>query len=144
LKHLLAAAFSAQFVAMMLHRAFMAESPVESIRRFGLFELDVKNAELRKAGLRVKLHEQPFRILVLLVDRTGELVTRDELRTVLWPDQTFVDFDHSLNSAVNKLRETLGDSASKPRFIETIPRRGYRFMAPVEKISPETIEIPAP
>lgn len=99
--------------------------------RFGTFEADTATGELRKSGLRLRLQDQPFQVLVLLLERPGELLTRDEVRQELWPDGTFVDFDHSLNSIMNKLREVLGDSASNPRFIETLARRGYRFLAPV-------------
>lgn len=99
--------------------------------RFGVFELDVRAGELRKQGIKVKLQEQPFQILVLLLAHPGEVVTRDELRKKLWPADTFVDFDHGLNRAVNKLREALGDHSDSPRFIETLPRRGYRFVAPI-------------
>ncbi len=105
------------------------------IYRFGIFEVDVKASELRKNGLRLKLPEQPFQILAVLLERPGEIITRDELRTRLWPGDTFVDFDHGLNNAVMRLRETLGDSSENPRFVETIPRRGYRFIAPVEETS---------
>jgi DNA-binding winged helix-turn-helix (wHTH) protein/TolB-like protein len=100
------------------------------IVRFGNFEADLGVGELRKAGVRIKLHDQPFRVLVMLLDRPGELVTRDEIRKTLWQDNTFVDFDHGLNNAVARLREALGDSADTPRFIETLPRKGYRFIAP--------------
>ena len=100
--------------------------------RFGVFELDLAAGELRKNGAKVRLQEQPFQVLALLLERTGDVVTREELRQKLWPADTFVDFDHSLNTAVNKLRETLGDSASSPRYIETLARRGYRFIAPVQ------------
>jgi cholera toxin transcriptional activator len=99
--------------------------------RFGVFEADTASGELRKAGVRLRLQDQPFRVLVLLLERGGEVLTRDELQQRLWPDGTFVDFDHSLNSVINKLREVLGDSANNPRFIETLARRGYRFLAPV-------------
>ena len=98
--------------------------------RFGIFEVDAQNSELRRNGTRVKLREQSFRILVLLLERTGDIVTREELRQRLWPSDTWVDFDHSLNTAVMKLRDVLGDSADKPLYIETIPKRGYRFVAP--------------
>ena len=103
------------------------------IVRFGVFELDLAAAELRKSGARLRLQEQPFQVLALLLERSGDVVSRDELREKLWPADTFVDFDHSLNTAVNKLRETLGDSASSPRYIETLAKRGYRFIAPVQK-----------
>ena len=99
--------------------------------RFGLFELDLQGRELRKSGIRIKLQEQPFQILVALLERPGELVTREDLQKRLWPDDTFVDFDLSLNSAVKKLRQSLGDDSDNPRFIETLYRRGYRFIGPV-------------
>ena len=101
--------------------------------RFGIFEVDVRNAELRRSGVPIKLREQSFRILVFLLEHAGELVTREELRQVLWPADTFVDFDHSLNTAVMKLRNVLGDLAEAPIYIETIPKRGYRFIAPVSR-----------
>ena len=98
---------------------------------FGVFEVDLKACELRKHGLRIKLPEQPFQVLVVLLEKPGEIVTREELRNRLWPGDTFVDFDHGLNNAVMRLREVLGDASENPRFVETIPRRGYRFIAPV-------------
>jgi DNA-binding winged helix-turn-helix (wHTH) protein/tetratricopeptide (TPR) repeat protein len=101
-------------------------------RGFGVFEVDERSAELRKRGVRVKLQEQPFQILCVLLDNSGEVVTRDELRQKLWPEHTFVDFDRSLNKAITKLRSALSDSADNPRYIETIPRHGYRFLAPVQ------------
>ena len=107
-------------------------SAPSDVVRFGLFELDRRAGELRKAGVRISLQPQPFRVLSMLVERPGELVTREELRLQLWPDDTFVDFQHGLNAAVNRLRETLGDSAETPRFIETLPRRGYRFIGSVD------------
>jgi TolB-like protein/DNA-binding winged helix-turn-helix (wHTH) protein len=103
------------------------------IIRFGVFEVDLNAAELRKGGLRVKLPEQPFQILTVLLERPGELVTREELRNRLWQSDTFVDFDHGVNNAVMRLREVLGDSSDSPRFIETVPRRGYRFIAHVDE-----------
>jgi serine/threonine-protein kinase len=99
--------------------------------RFGLFEADLHTGELRKQGVRIKLRDQPFQILLLLLARSGEVVSRDELQKQLWPGDTFVDFDRGLNKAVNHLREALGDSAESSRFIETLPKRGYRFIAPV-------------
>ena len=102
-----------------------------AILRFGVFDVDLRSGELRKAGLRVPLQEQPFRILARLLDTPGELVTRDELRQLLWADDTFVDFEHGLNVAIKRLRDALGDAPDGPRFIETLPRRGYRFIAPV-------------
>jgi eukaryotic-like serine/threonine-protein kinase len=100
-------------------------------RRFGVFELDPRAAELRKRGVRIKLQDQPFQILSLLLDSPGEIVTREELRQKLWPAHTFVDFDRSLNKAMAKLRSALGDSAESPRYVETVPRHGYRFLPPV-------------
>jgi DNA-binding winged helix-turn-helix (wHTH) protein len=108
------------------------------IARFGVFELDYSARELRKNGAKLRLQEQPFQVLVLLLERGGDLVTREEMRQKLWPADTFVDFDHSLNTAVNKLREPLRDSASSPRYIETLARRGYRFIAPVETAAVQT------
>ena len=102
--------------------------------RFGVFEADASTGELRRQGTRVKLNAQPFQVLCLLLDRPGELLTREEISSDLWPDGTFVDYDHGVNSAVNRIREVLGDTASSPRFIETLARRGYRFIAPVERI----------
>ena len=100
--------------------------------RFGVFEVDLHSGELRKQGLRLKLRDQPFQILLLLLAHPGEVVSRDELQKHLWPGDTFVDFDRGLNKAVNHLRDVLGDSAESPRFIETLPKRGYRFIAPVD------------
>jgi DNA-binding winged helix-turn-helix (wHTH) protein len=102
--------------------------------RFGVFEADAATGELRRQGLRVKLNTQPFQVLLMLLDRPGELVTREQISRELWPDGTFVDFDHGVNSAVNRIRDALGDTAASPRFIETLARRGYRFLAPVERI----------
>ena len=112
----------------------MAEVPAPARRplRFSSFELDLQSGELRKAGVLVSLQEQSLKVLVELLDRPGDLVTREHLRQRLWPSGTFVDFEHGLNAVVNRLRETLGDSADAPRFIQTVPRRGYRFIAPVE------------
>jgi len=102
------------------------------IARFGVFELDFSTGELRKSGVKLRLQGQPIQVLTLLLERAGEVVTREELRQKLWASDTFVDFDHSLNTAINKVREALGDSASSPRFVETLARRGYRFIAPVQ------------
>jgi DNA-binding winged helix-turn-helix (wHTH) protein len=98
-----------------------------------LYEIDLVSGELRKEGTRVRLQEQPFQVLAMLLERPGEMVTREEMRTRLWPGDTFVDFDHGLNTAVNKLREALGDAAANPRFVQTVARRGYRFIAPVQQ-----------
>ena len=100
--------------------------------RFSVFEADLRAGELRKNGVKVKLQDQPFQILTILLENPGELVSREDLRQRLWPSDTFVDFDHSLNSAVKKLRQALTDDADAPRFVETVPRRGYRFIAPVQ------------
>src|SRR6516164_1833060 len=106
--------------------------------RFGVFETYLETGDLRKHGLRLKLSEQPFQILAMLLARPGEIVSREELRERLWPSDTFVDFDQGLNNAVMRLREVLGDSSEHPRFIETLPRRGYRFIAPVERPNDNT------
>jgi DNA-binding winged helix-turn-helix (wHTH) protein len=100
---------------------------------FGSFEADVHTQELWKEGAKVKLVGQPFTVLEMLLARPGDLITRDELRARVWPGETFVDFDHGLNAAVNRLREALGDSATDPKYVETLPRRGYRFLARVER-----------
>ena len=111
----------------------MAETtPTVRVVRFGVFEVDLRAGEVRKNGLKVRLQEQPFAVLAMLLERPGDVVTREELQKRLWSGDTFVDFDHSLSASVNKLREALGDSADNPRFVETLPRRGYRFIAPVE------------
>src|SRR3989442_14389445 len=101
------------------------------VLQFGAFEVDLRAGELRKSGARIKLQEQPFQILSMLLERPGDVLTREELRQKLWPADTFVDFDNGLNTAIKKLRDTLGDSADSPRFIETLPKRGYRFIYPV-------------
>ena len=107
-----------------------------TVKRFGIFELDLRARELRKGGIRVRLQDQPFEILSMMLDRPGEVVTREELRERLWPAGTFVDFEHSLNAAVKRLRAALGDDADNPRFVETLHRRGYRFIAPVDSDAP--------
>jgi DNA-binding winged helix-turn-helix (wHTH) protein len=116
------------------------------ILRFGVFEANLEAGELRKNGLRVRLQEQPFQLLALLIERPEELVSREELRNKLWAADTFVDFDHSLNTAIKKIREALGDSAVNPRYVETVARRGYRFLAPVqtpvESVSESAITAP--
>lgn len=111
---------------------FPLTSPKPAIARFGVFEADLEARELRKYGRRMRLQDQPFAVLSMLLERSGNVVTREELRARLWPADTFVDFDHSLNTAVNKIREVLGDSASSPRFVETVARRGYRFLGQVQ------------
>src|ERR1700745_2513805 len=114
--------------------------------RFGVFEFDAPCGELRRAGVPIKLRDQSSRILVYLLEHAGQMVTREELRQYLWPSDTFVDFDHSLNTAVLKLREARGDSADKPLYIETIPKRGYRFVAPasVRRSAPSALAGPGP
>ena len=110
---------------------------------FGVFEADEAQEELRKRGIRIKLHAQPFQVLVLLLERPAEVVTREEMRQRLWGSDTFVDFDHGLNSAVNKIRDALGDSAAQPRYVETVSGKGYRFIAPVTIRTPPVEEKPA-
>jgi len=112
--------------------------------RFGAFEADGATGELRRQGLRIKLNAQPFQVLLLLLDRPGQLLTREEISRELWPDGTFVDYEHGVNSAVNRIREALGDTAASPRFVETLARRGYRFVAPVERINPSEHPAPVP
>src|SRR5881394_2017770 len=113
------------------------------IVRFGLFEADLQTGELRKNGVKVPLQGQPFQVCAILLSRSGELVSREELRQQVWPEDTFVDFDHALNTAITKIRLALGDQADNPRFVETLPRRGYRFIAPVDKpTAPEPAAIP--
>jgi Tol biopolymer transport system component/DNA-binding winged helix-turn-helix (wHTH) protein len=126
----------------------MASSPQPSSPfRFGAFELDPSTGELRKSGISIRLHPQPFRLLLMLLERPAQIVTREEIRSSLWGDNTFVDFDRSINFCVNQIRGALGDDAEKPRFVETLPRRGYRFIAPVELLSapsarPRLVPIP--
>ena len=109
-----------------------ASTPVRL--RFGVFEVDLRAGELRKHGVRLRLQEQPFQVLAMLLERPGETVTRDELRNRLWTADTFVDFDQGVNKAVNRIRDALGDSATSPRFVETVARRGYRFIADVSAV----------
>jgi TolB-like protein/DNA-binding winged helix-turn-helix (wHTH) protein/Flp pilus assembly protein TadD len=109
--------------------------------RFGVFEVDLRAGELRKKGVRIKLQDQPFLLLVTLLKQRGEIITREELCRTLWPDGTFIDFDHGLGSAINRLREALGDSAANPRFVETVPRRGFRFIAPIQTVSGNTLVV---
>ena len=115
----------------MLHYGVVVPNN-SKVARFGVFELDLSAGELRKSGVKLRLQGQPFQVLALLLERAGEVVTREELQQRLWPSDTFVDFDHSLNTAINKVREALGDSASSPRYVETLARRGYRFIAPLQ------------
>lgn len=115
----------------------MSDAPSSPRYRFGVFEADASSGELRKQGIRIKLNAQPFQLLLMLLDRPGEVLTREEIVQTIWSDGTFVDYEHGLNSAVNRIREALGDSASNPRFVETLARRGYRFVAPVQRITAE-------
>jgi TolB-like protein/DNA-binding winged helix-turn-helix (wHTH) protein/Tfp pilus assembly protein PilF len=120
-----------------------AAEPTRSYE-FGVFTVELPEGELRKHGVRLKVQERPFQLLVCLLERPGEIISRDELRQRLWPDGTFVDFDHNISSAINKLRTVLNDSASNPRFIETVGSRGYRFLADVKRISPDPASSQAP
>src|SRR5229473_2420242 len=121
-------------------------APVPTRIRFDTFELDATSGELRKAGILLKLQPQPFRVLLLLIERAGQVVTRDEIQRCLWTDSTFVDFDHGINFSINQIRTALSDDAEKPRFVETLPRRGYRFIAEVQLSSNghSTAKIAAP
>src|SRR4029079_2633887 len=110
----------------------MPEPTQRRLCRFGRYEADVISGELRKNGVKQKIQGQPFEVLIALLERPNQVITREELRARLWPQDTFVDFDHSLNSAINKVRDVLGDTATNPRFLETLPKRGYRFIAPVQ------------
>jgi TolB-like protein/DNA-binding winged helix-turn-helix (wHTH) protein/Flp pilus assembly protein TadD len=114
-----------------IHLLMQEDRQLRGPLRFGVFELDLQAGQLRKHGLRVRLQEQPFKVLVMLLERQGDVVTREELQKELWPADTFVDFDHGVNKAINKVRDALGDSAESPRFVETVSRRGYRFLAEV-------------
>jgi cholera toxin transcriptional activator len=135
---------------VVLHYGVSMPVPQANSRivRFGVFELNLSAGELRKNGVKLRLQDQPFQILATLLERAGEVVTREELRQKLWPSDTFVDFDHSLNTAINKVREVVGDSASSPRYIETLARKGYRFIAPVQwgaqtEVGVETVGVTA-
>src|SRR5690349_15906443 len=103
--------------------------------RFGVFEVDLKAGELFKQGIKIRIQQQPFRVLALLLEHPGEVVTREDLRRTIWPAGTFVEFDLGLDAAIHKLRQALGDSAENPRLVETLPRRGYRFIATVEDVA---------
>jgi len=121
----------------------LEQVPNPQVVRFGTFEVDLRLGELRKNGIRLKLTGQPFQILVILLEHPGDLVTREQLQRRLWPSDTFVDFDRGLNAAINRVREALGDSAENPRFVETLPRRGYRFIAPLVDSRPTSATFPA-
>src|SRR5580692_8213250 len=105
-----------------------------SVVRFGTFEVSLQSGEVRKAGLRIRVQQQPMKLLEILLEHPGEVVTREELRSRVWPSENFGDFDQALNIAIGKLRSALGDSAESPRFIETLPKRGYRFIADVSVV----------
>lgn len=124
----------------------MSQTPAPARYRFGTFEANAATGDLRRQGLRVRIAAQPFQVLLMLLHRPGELLTREEICRELWPEGTFVDYEHGVNSAVNRIREALGDTAGNPRFIETLARRGYRFIAPVERIDPGRPDagLPAP
>jgi len=120
-----------------------AEHPSSRLR-FGVFEMDLRTGELRKHGMQVRLQKQPFQVLTMLLEHAGEVVTREELQKNLWPADTFVDFDHGLNKTINKIRDALGDSAESPRFLETVSRRGYRFLAEVKAVDAGSVPVPTP
>src|SRR5262245_20967024 len=116
----------------------MTESGQPSKIRFGVYELDLQSGELHKGPIRIRVQDQPLQVLIALLNKPGEVVTREELRRELWPSDTFVDFEHGLNAAVNKLRQALSDDPDKPRYVETLPRRGYRFIFPAQQ-SPDRL-----
>lgn len=132
----------------------MDAAPEKRFAKFGPYQADLRTGELRKHGIRLRLQEQPFQVLAMLLTNPGDLVTREQLQARLWAGDTFVDFDHGLNTAINKLREVLSDSSASPKYIETLPRRGYRFVANVEftdgaakgseKVASETLSAPVP
>src|SRR5258707_11401807 len=114
----------------------LVPTPAARVLRFDTFELDLRTGELHKRGVKLRLQGQPVQLLAILLESAGNLLTREELRSQLWPADTFVDFDHSLHNAIGRIREVLGDSAGTPRYIQTLPRLGYRFIAPVEETQP--------
>src|SRR3989475_8770158 len=118
----------------------MLPSPVSQLIRFDRFELDLRAGELRNGGTRIRLQEQPLQVLQALLEKPGEVVSREELQRKIWPSDTFVDFDHGLYNAIKRLREALGDDAEKPQYIETVPRRGYRFVGKLESAKPAPIK----
>ena len=120
----------------------MSEASTLVRLRFGVFDVDLRAGELRKHGVKVRLQEQPFQVLTMLLERPGEVVTREELRSRLWSADTFVDFDHGVNKAINRIRDTIGDSATSPRFVETVARRGYRFIADVAVLEQTGTPVP--
>src|SRR5580658_1368343 len=116
----------------------MESPPPSSVVRFGTYEVSLQSGEVRKAGLRIRVQQQPLKLLKMLLEHPGEVVTREELRSRVWPSESFGDFDQALNVAIGKLRSALGDSAENPRFIETLPKRGYRFIADVSVVDGDT------
>src|ERR1700760_2513535 len=116
----------------------MEPSSPNSVVRFGTYEVSLQSGEVRKSGLRIRVQQQPLKLLEVLLERPGEVVTREELRSRLWPDESFGDFDQAVNIAIAKLRSALGDSAENPRYIETLPKRGYRFIADVSVLDADT------
>jgi TolB-like protein/DNA-binding winged helix-turn-helix (wHTH) protein/Flp pilus assembly protein TadD len=127
-----------------VHLSMQETEHSHSRLRFGVFEMDLRTGELRKHGMQVRLQKQPFQVLAMLLEHAGEVVTREELQKNLWPADTFVDFDHGLNKAINKIRDALGDSAENPRFLETVSRRGYRFLAEVKDVDAGSLPVPTP
>src|ERR1700746_2469692 len=115
----------------------MESSPPNSVVRFGTYEVSLQSGEVRRAGLRIRVQQQPMKLLQILLERPREVVTREELRSRVWPNESFGDFDQALNIAIGKLRSALGDSVDNPRFIETLPKRGYRFIADVAVLDPD-------
>src|SRR6202035_338701 len=111
---------------------------LNSVVRFGTYEVSLQSSEVRKSGLRIRVQQQPMKLLEILLERPGEVVSREELRSRVWPSESFGDFDQALNIAIGKLRSALGDSAENPRFIETLPKRGYRFIADVSVVDVDT------
>src|SRR5215469_16314950 len=121
-----------------------SDVPTQTVVSFGPFEANLKTQELKKHGVRLRVPRQSFQILAILLRRPRQLVTREELQQTLWPTDTFVDFDKGINAAVNRLREALGDTADQPHFVETLPRRGYRFLAPVSGEEGIAASVPKP
>src|SRR3984885_2305423 len=135
------------FILSLLPTQMGSSGPSSRLIRCGVFELDLRSGEIQKQGRKIRLEGQPVHVLICLLENPGELVSREELHRKLWPADTFVNFEHGLNAAVKRLRQALNDSAGNPRFVETLPRRGYRFLAPVQTVNvaeegPSLIEIP--
>src|SRR5664280_1436309 len=128
----------------MYDQPLVRESGDRGTCRFGVYELNLRAHDLRKHGVQVRLRGQPFDLLAMLLERPGQVVSREEMQARLWPGDTFVDFERSLNSAIRKLRAALGDSPERPIYIETVPRVGYRIIAPVQLLAPEAASAAAP